>query len=377
MYSITTSMLTSTERSHLQDFVRVFEGADACASTEATASLVDVLSKSFTPTEAVAWRGQVKGSWLSLKARAPCDDTAKWWVPNGAWHAYPMWAHCCNKGPSVLRCPGPIVDPPSRCDASRTKALGGSCESDATLLCEPYLPMAATSGSTRPLVYSFGVAEQWTFEDWAGQRGFEVHAFDPTTKTRQSHEAHNASNVHFHYLGLGADGGGAASRRSVYGYGSLGGKTLPLDALIQKLGHSDRSIQLLKIDCEGCEWEVFADVARRAPHVLQRVCTIVLEVHMAPRLLMNSTADLKRLAYFWESLVLKLGFRFWYLHANPGPAGPNAFKELRHAWHPGKNARGDGAAGWHTTAVHPLLRELGADADTCCYEIGLHRDGCE
>ena len=163
----------------------------------------------------------------------------------------------------MLRCPGPIVDPPSRCDASRTKALGGSCESDATLLCEPYLPMAATSGSTRPLVYSFGVAEQWTFEDWAGQRGFEVHAFDPTTKTRQSHEAHNASNVHFHYLGLGADGGGAASRRSVYGYGSLGGKTLPLDALIKKLGHLIGQYNCSRSTVKAVNGRCL-DVARRA-----------------------------------------------------------------------------------------------------------------
>ena len=401
--------LASVELAHLQEFMRVLTDADACHSAEASASLRHVLTTRFKPTEALAWRAQTKGSWRSVRAGVPCADTAQWWVPSGAWVAYPMWAHCCNKGPSVLRCPGRVVDPPSKCDATRNRALAGLCESDATLLCEPYLPSSvlsetprvrteaqrrehrrcesdthagrparaacnasaqagateamdttdgASASAERPLVYSFGVAEVWTFEDWAGRRGFDVHAFDPTQRTRASHEAHDTPNVRFHYLGLGAEGGGpAAARAKLDFYGALGGEILALDGLMRRLGHEERSIRLLKIDCEGCEWEAFTDVAHRAPWVLKRVCTLVLEVHLTPRLLVNSTADLRRVSDFWELLMVRLGFRFWYVHANPGAA-----------LHYLTRLRGP--------AVHPLLRELGADGDTCCYEIGLHRDDC-
>ena len=33
-------------------------------------------------------------------------------------------------------------------------------------------------------------------------------------------------------------------------------------------------------DCEGCEWEAFADVARRSPSTLRKVDTIIFEVHI-------------------------------------------------------------------------------------------------
>ena len=45
----------------------------------------------------------------------------------------------------------------------------GRCESDATLLCDSYLPASVTTSATgrsTRLVYSFGIANQWTFEDW-------------------------------------------------------------------------------------------------------------------------------------------------------------------------------------------------------------------
>ena len=63
---------------------------------------------------------------------------------------------------------------------------------------------------------------------------------------------------------------------------------------------------------------------------------------------MNATADLQRMADFWRLYVLEAGFRFFYMHANPGAEADRQ--------------------------VHPTLRALGLDPSTCCYEIGLHRE---
>ena len=56
---------------------------------------------------------------------------------------------------------------------------------------------------------------------------------------------------------------------------------LPFDAIRERLGHTTRLIQLLKIDCEGCEWEAFVDAATRMPSVLEKVCTIIGDTRVA------------------------------------------------------------------------------------------------
>ena len=351
--------LTPGDVKYLRDFSAVLSSFDACANADATRSLRRALH-GFKKAEFSWWRAPVHGVWRSTHAGAPCNDTVRWWVEDASgdmvWHAHPMWAHCCNKGPSVAKCPrGQLIEPPMpRCFRStgRLTALKGHCQADATMLCQPFVErLGSRTDTRRPLVYSFGIANEWDFEDYMGSRGFEVHAFDPTSRFRDEHEKHSAPNVHFHFMGLGARGG-AAGRMHFAGYGSLGGEVLALDELTERLGHGDRDdqrpISLLKIDCEGCEWEAFVDVAVRAPHLVRRVCTLILEVHVTRSLQMNTTADLGRMAAFWRHYVVEAGFRFWFMHSNPGAEVDRT--------------------------VHPTLRSFGLDPSTCCYEIGLYRD---
>ena len=246
------STLTPVEQAHLQQFVSVLSGADGCPSTQASASLRAALGR-YRPSERLLWRAPQKGVWRSLSVGQPCNISAKWWI-DGNWRAAPMWAHCCNKGVGLARCPGSLLEAPSRCWSEklrRQKGLKGHCESDTPLLCEAYFRAPQRH---RGLIYSFGIADEWTFEDWAGSRGFDVHAFDPTRKTRDIHQSHRAEGVRFHYYGLGARGGAAGAfmpggGRS--GYGALGGEVLALDELQSRLGHGARPIHMLKIDCEG------------------------------------------------------------------------------------------------------------------------------
>ena len=66
---------------------------------------------------------------------------------------------------------------------------------------------------------------------------------------------------------------------------------------------------------------------------------------------MNTTADLRRMAAFWDLYVQQAGFRFWFMHANPGAE--------------------------HDRHVPKKLRTLGLDPATCCYEVGLRREALQ
>jgi hypothetical protein len=152
----------------------------------------------------------------------------------------------------------------------------------------PLPPLPPASEAPPCLVYSFGIANQWEFDDTMAARGCEVHSFDPTGSTMGVHTRHShpSGRVHFHPWGLSNDASrkcaGAAhpaalstattdtkallassgakgtfdaiaTRRYSGGtYGALTGPLLPLERIVRKLRHSGRRITLLKIDCEGC-----------------------------------------------------------------------------------------------------------------------------
>ena len=86
-----------------------------------------------------------------------------------------------------------------------------------------------------------------------------MHAFDPTSRLRAAHERHRFPGVTFHYSGLGAKAGGTAATSAAPGYGALGGPVRALDELLAMNGHKHRSLSLVKIDCEGCEWSTVRD----------------------------------------------------------------------------------------------------------------------
>merc|ERR1712060_157453 len=195
-------------------------------------------------------------------------------------------------------------------------------------------------------IYSFGIGTEWVFEDWAGHvLGCEVHAMDPTEQFRESHEEHTAENVQFHYWGLKGK-----NERLTHNYGHLGGEMLNLADMWAKLGHKEakRPIDLIKIDCEGCEWESFVYMAQHEPEVFTNVRSIIIEVHVTKSLRVHTEEDLRTVEKFWELLLDKYGFRLWYFHENPG-------------------AHFD-------REVHPVLLDLGLKPNVCCYELAFFRD---
>ena len=145
------------------------------------------------------------------------------------------------------------------CDPNRLRARGADC-----------------------LICSVGSFDDFSFEeammrDVSSAR--EIHAFDHTV----SNPRNKPCGVHFHPLGLGG-------AREPDGSDLKG-----LADIVVALGHKGRTIDVLKIDCEGCEWSTYgswfdADV---------RVDEMLVEIHAG-----TIDSNLNEIHQSWLSLIV-------------------------------------------------------------------------
>lgn len=192
------------------------------------------------------------------------------------------------------------------------------------------------------LVYSVGIADDWSFDSAMGKLGCEVHSFDPTVDLPEN----LAPNVTFHQIGLNA--GGIQQDEMQETYGTFKGPLLTLNEVLAMLGHVHRRISVFKIDCEGCEWEVFKSLqamnsSQNGPDQL------LVEIHLSEQLGVHSEAD-----------IAKMGAAFEYLYTPD--ANCQTFSQFH--WHDN--------AGFeqHRTIPEPLLA-AGLPAGVCCRELGF------
>ena len=98
------------------------------------------------------------------------------------------------------------------------------------------------------LVYSFGINNEWSFDDMMEQYGCEVHAFDPSMGM-QDH--YRSRGIRFYNLGIG-------DRDYV---DENGWKFKSLSSIYKELlGHEGRIIDYLKMDVEGAEWAALSQI---------------------------------------------------------------------------------------------------------------------
>jgi FkbM family methyltransferase len=125
--------------------------------------------------------------------------------------------------------------------------------------------IVTTGMGPEAVIYSGGVGEDITFEQQLIQRfGVKIHIFDPAPVAARTIALANTGGLLFKPLGLAASsaakfsiGGGAGS--STW-FKAGGGEALPCTRLSREMkvnGHD--SIDLLKIDIEGFEYEVLED----------------------------------------------------------------------------------------------------------------------
>ena len=122
------------------------------------------------------------------------------------------------------------------------------------------------------LIYSIGSNGDFKYEDyWAklSNNTCEIHTFDFGEYERPGDKTEK--NIHYHRVGLGSSEQ-AKSRYSVVD-SNPNATIWTFNQIIKELGHKDRTIDVLKIDCEGCEWETFPDFTNK------NIGQINIEVH--------------------------------------------------------------------------------------------------
>ena len=108
------------------------------------------------------------------------------------------------------------------------------------------------------LVYSIGCAGDFHFEDAMSKKydkECEIHIFDPANWERANDA--EAKNIHYHPWGMLSTYDDKS--KSVVWPKGRGGGFKTFQESIELLGHQDRTVDIFKIDCEGCEWSTYKD----------------------------------------------------------------------------------------------------------------------
>jgi len=131
------------------------------------------------------------------------------------------------------------------------------------------------------IMYVFGVGSNDPILRMAGTeyRNCSVFAFDPTITHADFMKDEYGGNVKFFNWGLHSLHDDTSWNHSVYG--QVTGQLYTLSAIKHSLGHTGRRISLLRLDCEGCEWAVAADIMYELMSSIEQV---IIEVHFAQSL---------------------------------------------------------------------------------------------
>lgn len=145
----------------------------------------------------------------------------------------------------------------------------------------------AKANQQKCLVYSFGIHDSIEWElKMASEFGCDVYAFDPTSKFATN----VGPGVTFHKLGLQGRKGDVSQTHSEMYDAIDPEKIRTLGDIRNMLGHQTRQIDILRLDCEGCEWGVLEQLACSDDSEL--VDQAMVEMHFQKNLGIASDDDL-------------------------------------------------------------------------------------
>jgi len=134
--------------------------------------------------------------------------------------------------------------------------LGGAGNEGTKFVCNPR--RLVTEEKPSCLIYSVGCAGDFKFEDEIfklHKKACEIHVFDPANWERKG----DVENKNIHYHAWGFKSAYDTESKSVVWPKGRGGGFKTFSETLKELGHENRTIDIFKIDCEGCEWSTHRD----------------------------------------------------------------------------------------------------------------------
>jgi hypothetical protein len=120
-------------------------------------------------------------------------------------------------------------------------------------------------------VYSFGINNQWTFDEDMSQFGCHVYSFDPSMG---ANDHNRTAKIHFFNLGLAKENGQSPN----------GWKMKTASSIYEMLADyhgSSALIDVFKMDIEFYEWEVIPQMLESG-FLVDKVKQLAVEIHFKP-----------------------------------------------------------------------------------------------
>lgn len=122
------------------------------------------------------------------------------------------------------------------------------------------------------VVYSFGIAYNWIFDDFMIDQGCHVFSFDPSM-TLGKHKRHK--NHLFEPIGVGPKSGTHTGKSTLYG-GKTNYEVLSLQDMMKRYDHDH--LDMIRMDVESAEWNVLQQWTH--DNLWHQIDQLLLEIHM-------------------------------------------------------------------------------------------------